>query len=959
MQITIDHTKVAFASENFPVLISLTDDSLTTFDCGFVEDPDGDDIVFTNATTTLQLYHEIEKYDAATGELIAWVLVPSLSGSADTDIYMYFGNSSVTSPTESPTDVWDSNYVGVWHLNEDPSGTAPQMKDSTSNGNHGTSAGSMTSGDQVAGMIGGALDFDGSNDEVRFSSAMLGDRTAWSITAWMQTGGDGEGIYSEGSLSTDDYLMIRKDSYVLEFYLENPPYYPYFDGGTLGSNFHHVAIVQTSKSNRASFVDGGSKTSNGQNSGTINFTTSSIGLVRTRTWNCCEFSGIIDEVRISSIARSDEWIETEYNNQNSPSSFYSVVKNCPETVPAIAEFACSIPLTIDSSKVSGTSDLVDFPVLISLTNTSLKTTGCGYVQYSNGYDIIFSDATQTTRLDHEIEKYDSASGELVAWVRVPTLKYNEDTTIYIHYGRDNVCGATENPTAVWDNNYVGVWHLDDTSGDTQDSTSKNTDGAVSGTVTRGATGQIGDAFDFSTNGEVDWGNPSDDHLDAGTGSWTVSLWANIDNNRGSGMWEKIINKGKGSNEPGYEMELDDTANNLYFAINDGSTQWGPSASLSFSLDTWMYVVGVVDRSSDLLRLYKDGGQVSTSGISAIGNIDVGDTLTIGKSDWGWPDARIEEVRISNVARSADWIQTSYNNQSNPSSFYSIGASSCFLGGFSCNRRITIDSTKVEGSSDLTNFPFLIEIQNDCNIKLAANGGGVQNDFGYDIIFVDSDGVTQLDHEIEEYDGTNGDLTAWVKIPTLPYNSDKDIYMYYGKSDLACDPSNPTGVWDSSYEAVYHLNGNVNDSTSNNRDGYNNNTGSYTAVIEEGRSFSPVDDFDIGTWGVSGQGLTMQAWARFDDFDQNDPRVFSKASSTSEQNHVFMLGLGGTGEQYLRMRLKTGTDDLSGTTTIVDTDDPMGTGTWYLIAGTYDGSNMRLRESAGQQLGHCYWQYARG
>jgi hypothetical protein len=53
MQITIDHTKVAFASENFPVLISLTDDSLTTFDCGFVEDPDGDDIVFTNATFPL------------------------------------------------------------------------------------------------------------------------------------------------------------------------------------------------------------------------------------------------------------------------------------------------------------------------------------------------------------------------------------------------------------------------------------------------------------------------------------------------------------------------------------------------------------------------------------------------------------------------------------------------------------------------------------------------------------------------------------------------------------------------------------------------------------------------------------------------------------------------------------------------------------------------------------------
>jgi hypothetical protein len=89
--------------------------------------------------------------------------------------------------------------------------------------------------------------------------------------------------------------------------------------------------------------------------------------------------------------------------------------------------------------VSGTSDLVDFPVLISLTNTSLKTTGnCGYVQNSNGYDIIFSDVTQTTRLDHEIEKYDSAAGELVAWVRVPTLSATSDTTIYLHYGHGSV-----------------------------------------------------------------------------------------------------------------------------------------------------------------------------------------------------------------------------------------------------------------------------------------------------------------------------------------------------------------------------------------------------------------------------------------------------------------------------------------------------------------------------------------
>ena len=36
------------------------------------------------------------------------------------------------------------------------------------------------------------------------------------------------------------------------------------------------------------------------------------------------FTGKIDEVRISNVARSAGWITTEYNNQNSPSTFYTL-----------------------------------------------------------------------------------------------------------------------------------------------------------------------------------------------------------------------------------------------------------------------------------------------------------------------------------------------------------------------------------------------------------------------------------------------------------------------------------------------------------------------------------------------------------------------------------------------------------------------------------------------------------
>jgi hypothetical protein len=35
------------------------------------------------------------------------------------------------------------------------------------------------------------------------------------------------------------------------------------------------------------------------------------------------YTGLMDEMRVSSIARSADWIKTEYNNQSSPATFVS------------------------------------------------------------------------------------------------------------------------------------------------------------------------------------------------------------------------------------------------------------------------------------------------------------------------------------------------------------------------------------------------------------------------------------------------------------------------------------------------------------------------------------------------------------------------------------------------------------------------------------------------------------
>ncbi|MHA2393353.1 MAG: DUF2341 domain-containing protein [Promethearchaeota archaeon] len=141
--ITIDHTKVS-GTENlidFPVLISIFDSDLHDN-----TQSDGDDIAFSNNFQWLD--HEIElynqTYNTTHAHLVAWVRIPVLSTTDDTKIRMYYGNPYIDS-RENPTGVWNENYKGVWHLEEDPSGISPQIKDSTSNGNDGTSGGSMSS----------------------------------------------------------------------------------------------------------------------------------------------------------------------------------------------------------------------------------------------------------------------------------------------------------------------------------------------------------------------------------------------------------------------------------------------------------------------------------------------------------------------------------------------------------------------------------------------------------------------------------------------------------------------------------------------------------------------------------------------------------------------------------------------------------------------------------------------
>ena len=72
----------------------------------------------------------------------------------------------------------------------------------------------------------------------------------------------------------------------------------------------------------------------------------------------------------------------------------------------------------------------------------------------------------------------------------------------------------------------------------------------------------------------------------------------------------------------------------------------------------------------------DGVAQTTSGYTTLHTtntayLDIGHSVGDPTHDFNM--GGLDEGRMSNIVRSADWIKTEYNNQSSPSTFYSYGA----------------------------------------------------------------------------------------------------------------------------------------------------------------------------------------------------------------------------------------------------------------------------------------------
>ena len=357
--LVIQSSKVDANQVNFPVL--LTKDTLPSemFDAdgSYPALSGGGDIRFSSDSAgDTQLACEVVTStidnDPANGVAEIWVKVPSISSSSNTTIYVWYHKSGESQPAidnaYGAENVWDSNFIMVQHMND---ATTSTITDSTSNSNDGTKK-AANEPIEATGKIGKGQDFDGSasgDDYITPANMLVVNNTSWSISAWIRSSGIGT-IFGEGyNGNTSWALLLQIDPnspYSARIIFKENATWKCEAKGTTAINddaIHYIVGTQASKSSRSVYVDGGAV--EGTNTDLLGdmsiLNTCHIGILERSTFGTSS-DGWIDEVRVSNIARSVEWMGAEYKNQSDPGTF--VIEGTPE-IPALAMGAGSFALT--------------------------------------------------------------------------------------------------------------------------------------------------------------------------------------------------------------------------------------------------------------------------------------------------------------------------------------------------------------------------------------------------------------------------------------------------------------------------------------------------------------------------------------------------------------------------------------------------------------------------------------
>ena len=323
--------------------------------------------------------------------------------------------------------------------------------------------------------------------------------------------------------------------------------------------------------------------------------------------------------------------------------------------------------------------LTNFPALVRL---SPSISGFSYADFArpNGGDLRFADANGNL-LPHEIDTWNS-NGVSTVWVKVPLLE--KDAEITAHYGFTGTGNpAPVNSKDVWDDDYVGVWHLGESALPLKESskTSSNFESAHGSSLHYAAEGIVGGSVDFDGGAGNSVIAPDHDALD-GFSKFTIEAWTLEDKFvSGAGILGK---RGASSSSNAayfiYDMGTEQAPKYALFMETNATTSVFWTCNLAPTFGEWNYLAYTVDMtiSSSNARGYKNGAYTSANNVACASTMpNCASDLVLGNvsaNNLQFPfGGKIDEVRISKVVRSAEWIKATHDT------IKDAGFSVCVLG----------------------------------------------------------------------------------------------------------------------------------------------------------------------------------------------------------------------------------------------------------------------------------------
>lgn len=309
------------------------------YDVVFALDPNGD---------TLFPFERVGYH--ATGEVEFWIKVPVVSATLDTNIYILYGDASITTDPQQRTAPWDAGFVGVYHFGD---GVTLDLTDSTSNANNGTnhSASAVLGDANQPSPIYGAIGFNvplGSPFATQYADfgnpLSLQLTNSLTIEFWTRlTNASGFGtiqrILSKASGNTGYEFMIEADTVETQVgngamnkitTPDNATFVSYcaltYDGATMkyyGSNGHYLPGDLQLEATK-SIVNG------------LGNTTASLTLGRNSAGSTgTEYGGWIEELRLSNVVRDLNYFTLNFANQHMHQRFWSLVLAHPDNQPVV------------------------------------------------------------------------------------------------------------------------------------------------------------------------------------------------------------------------------------------------------------------------------------------------------------------------------------------------------------------------------------------------------------------------------------------------------------------------------------------------------------------------------------------------------------------------------------------------------------------------------------------------